>query len=51
MENKYDVVIVGAGPTGIYSAYELVKLKPGIKVMLIDKGNDIYHRNFPILAK
>ena len=51
MENKYDVVIVGAGPTGIYSAYELVKLKPGIKVMLIDKGNDIYHRNCPILAK
>lgn len=51
MNSKYDVIIVGAGPTGIYSAYELMKKKPNLKVLLIDKGNDIYHRNCPILAK
>lgn len=51
MENKYDVIVVGAGPTGIYSTYELIKKKPGIKILLIDKGTDIYHRNCPILNK
>ena len=51
MQNKYDVIIVGAGPTGIYSTYELIKKKPGIKVLLIDKGMDIYRRNCPILNK
>ena len=44
MEKKYDVIIVGAGPTGIYSTYELIKKKPGIKILLVDKGMDIYHR-------
>lgn len=48
---KYDVIIVGAGPTGIYSTYELIKKNPNIKVLLIDKGNDIYRRNCPILNK
>lgn len=51
MEKKYDVIIVGAGPTGIYSTYELIKKKPGIKILLVDKGMDIYHRNCPILNK
>ncbi len=48
---KYDVIIVGAGPMGIYTAYELMVKNPLIKVLLIDKGNDIYHRNCPILEK
>ncbi len=48
---KYDVVIVGAGPMGIYTAYELMHNDPNLKVLLIDKGNDIYHRNCPILEK
>ena len=47
MQTKYDVIVVGAGPTGIYSTYELIKKKPGIKVLLIDKGMDIYRRNCP----
>ncbi|MDD7735979.1 MAG: lycopene cyclase family protein, partial [Bacillales bacterium] len=51
MQTKYDVIVVGAGPTGIYSTYELIKKKPGIKVLLIDKGMDIYRRNCPILNK
>jgi uncharacterized FAD-dependent dehydrogenase len=46
---KYDVVIVGSGPSGIFAAYELTKLNPKAKVLLIDKGHDIKHRKCPIL--
>ena len=42
---KYDAVIIGAGPMGIFTAYELMLKAPELKVLLIDKGNDIYHRN------
>ena len=38
---KYDCIIVGAGPAGTFCAYELVEKNPNIKVLLIDKGNDI----------
>lgn len=48
---KYDAIIIGAGPMGIFTAYELMLKAPDYKVLLIDKGNDIYHRNCPILAK
>ena len=47
--NKFDVVIVGAGPAGIYCAYELVEKKPDLKVLLIDKGYDIFNRRCPVL--
>ena len=49
--NKYDAIIIGAGPMGIFTAYELMLKAPKLKVLLIDKGNDIYHRNCPILLK
>lgn len=48
---KYDVILVGAGPMGIYAAYELMLKKPTLKVMLIDKGRNIYNRKCPILEK
>ncbi|HPZ26568.1 MAG TPA: NAD(P)/FAD-dependent oxidoreductase [Bacilli bacterium] len=48
---KYDCVIVGAGPTGIYCAYEFMSKKPGLKVLLIDKGHDIFSRRCPIIEK
>lgn len=48
---KYDTIIVGAGPMGIFTAYELMKKAPDLKILLIDKGNDIYHRTCPILSK
>ena len=48
---KYDAIIIGAGPMGIFTAYELMQKAPDLKVLLIDKGNDIYHRTCPILLK
>jgi uncharacterized protein len=48
---KYDVIVVGAGPAGIYTCYELVSKAPQLSVLLIDKGRDIYKRSCPILKK
>ena len=48
---NYDVIVVGAGPAGIFTCYELMVKKPNLKVLLIDKGNDIYHRHCPIIEK
>jgi len=44
---KYDVIIVGAGPSGIFCAYELVKQNPDLKVLMIEKGRAIEKRNCP----
>ncbi|WML53788.1 NAD(P)/FAD-dependent oxidoreductase [Neobacillus sp. PS3-12] len=51
METNYDVVVVGAGPAGIFTCYELTLKMPNAKILLIDKGHDIYRRNCPILQK
>ena len=48
-ETKYDVIIVGAGPAGIFTAYELMEKAKDYKVLLIDKGHDIDDRKCPIL--
>ena len=47
----YDLIIVGAGPCGIFAAWEAIKLSPSAKVLLIDRGYDIYSRKCPILSK
>ena len=36
--SNYDVIIVGAGPSGIFCAYELMHQRPGIRILLIEKG-------------
>ena len=41
--HKYDVIIVGAGPAGIFAALELSKVE-GLKVVILDKGSDIEER-------
>ena len=38
MDKNYDVIIVGAGPGGIFCAYELKEKKPDMKILLIEKG-------------
>jgi len=47
----YDLIIVGAGPCGIYAAWEASKLSPKAKILLIDRGYDIYNRKCPIMSK
>jgi cation diffusion facilitator CzcD-associated flavoprotein CzcO len=39
MRNKYDVVIVGAGPAGIFTAFELTKAKQDLQILIVDKGD------------
>lgn len=51
MDARYDVIVVGAGPAGIFTCYELTLKMPNAKVLLVDKGHDIYQRNCPILQK
>ncbi|MCL5878036.1 MAG: NAD(P)/FAD-dependent oxidoreductase [Candidatus Bathyarchaeota archaeon] len=43
---KYDVIIVGAGPAGIFSALELTE-NTNLNVLVIDRGNDIDQRKCP----
>ena len=43
---KYDVIIVGAGPAGIFSALELTE-KSNLNVLVIDRGADIEKRKCP----
>ncbi len=44
---NYDVIIVGAGPAGIFTAYELKKQKPESKILLIESGKSIDKRHCP----
>lgn len=45
---KYDCIIVGAGPAGLFCAYEFVQKNPNLKILLLDKGHDIYSRRCPV---
>ena len=45
---KYDVLIIGAGPGGIFSCYELLKLKPDMKIAIFETGNPLEKRKCPI---
>ncbi len=45
---RYDVIIIGAGPGGIFSAYELVKKRPDLKVAVFEGGHSLEKRKCPI---
>ena len=45
---NYDVIIVGAGPGGIFSAYELTKLCPDMKIAVFENGGPLESRKCPI---
>ncbi len=47
MAEKYDVIIVGAGPGGIFCAYRLLEKRNDLKVLLIEKGRPIEKRVCP----
>ena len=44
----YDVVIVGAGPGGIFTAYELLEKRPDLKIAVFEMGNELTKRHCPI---
>ena len=45
---NYDVIIIGAGPGGIFSAYELQKLRPELKIAVFEAGYPLHKRLCPI---
>jgi len=51
MSKNYDVAIIGAGPAGVFAAYEMLIKKADAKIILIEEGRDIDNRRCPIAEK
>ncbi len=51
MKKTYDVIIVGAGPAGIFAAFELTALDKNLQILILDKGNNIDERKCLIQEK
>ena len=47
-KNVYDVAIIGSGPAGIFTAYELTKVRPELRVVVLESGKSIESRLCPI---
>ena len=45
---QYDVIIIGAGPGGIYSAWEMAMKKSELKIAVFEKGRELEKRKCPI---
>jgi len=48
MRTVYDVVIVGAGPAGLFAAYELIEKNKKLKVLILDRGKKVCNRFCPM---
>lgn len=44
----YDVLIIGGGPGGIYTAWELLNKRPDLKLALFESGHTLERRRCPI---
>ena len=44
----YDVVIIGAGPAGLFTAYELITKNSKLNILLLDQGRFAHNRNCPM---
>ena len=51
MKKYYDVIIVGAGPAGIFSALEILEQKKDTKILIVEKGKDLGKRICPMKLK
>ncbi|MFW6377577.1 MAG: FAD-dependent oxidoreductase, partial [bacterium] len=47
-KNYYDVIIIGAGPTGIFAALELLKKDSGLDILILEKGTNLQKRICPM---
>jgi len=45
---EFDVIIIGAGPGGIFSAFELTQLRPDLKIAVFEAGHSLEKRHCPI---
>ena len=48
IEMKYDVAIIGAGPAGLFAAYELITKNKNMKILLLDRGSKVKNRVCPM---
>jgi hypothetical protein len=46
-EERYDLVVVGSGPAGIFAAIEYVRARPASRVLLVERGKPIERRSCP----
>ena len=42
---QYDVIIIGAGPSGIFCAYELIHAKKNLKILIIERADESKREN------
>lgn len=47
MKKQADVIIIGAGPGGIFCAYELKNKRPDLEIIMVEKGRSIEKRECP----
>ncbi|MBN1193193.1 MAG: FAD-dependent oxidoreductase [Coriobacteriia bacterium] len=46
-QERYDAVIIGAGPAGIFAAVELIRAQPDMRILLVERGKPIEQRSCP----